>query len=356
MDDVSGLADRSETFSSFLTVSRKFGLTCVYVLHTIYPGRQNWQMIISQTKIFNIFPSSVQANTIIGMLSSFCTRYRHNYIPKRDLWINSLYFDISNSGTKQCLTIDTRDVNGSGPTKFRTQADSNKEQICHHNRNKRDNNFNSFLPVRKQTLSATEIIFPIVNIIDKTNRNNVIYSDINDELSDFKNDNVQYKRSLRGISASGTVGETRTDGTDRQQHRNDRQSGKGQDFFQNNKPSERKYITTRIKSRNFLSSIAYVGINKEDFYSENFIFDVYLLVTKNLNPFSLDRKLGDKNEHEMIYMLWKECMPQRFYQHIFKEKNFLYLNGKNVVQPKVSVSISRAISTLFLKLTKTRKK
>ena len=55
MDDVSGLANRSETFSNFLTVSRKFGLTCVYVSHTIYPGRQNWQMLISQTKILNIF-------------------------------------------------------------------------------------------------------------------------------------------------------------------------------------------------------------------------------------------------------------------------------------------------------------
>ena len=50
--------------------------------------------------------------------------------------------------------------------------------------------------------------------------------------------------------------------------------------------------------------------------NEGFVFDVYLLVTKNLNPFWLNRKLGDKNKHEMIYMLWKECMPQRFYQHI----------------------------------------
>ena len=37
----------------------------------------------------------------------------------------------------------------------------------------------------------------------------------------------------------------------------------------------------------------------------------------------------------MIYMLWKECMPQKFYKHICKEKNFHYLNGKNVLQPKV---------------------
>ena len=107
-------------------------------------------------------------------------------------------------------------------------------------------------------------------------------------------------------------------------------SAKSPDFFQDNKPSERKYTTTRIKSRNFLSNISYVGINKEDFYDENFIFDVCLLVTKNLNPFSLDRKLSDENKHEMIYMLWKECMPEKFYKHICKENNFLYLNRKNV--------------------------
>ena len=110
---------------------------------------------------------------------------------------------------------------------------------------------------------------------------------------------------------------------------------KSQDFFQDNNPPGKKYTATRVNSRNFLSNIAYAGINKEDFYNDHFIFDVYLLVTKNLNPFSLDRKLADKNKHEMIYMLWKECMPQKFYKHICKEKNFLYLNGKNVLQPKV---------------------
>ena len=34
MDDVSGLADRCEDFSNFLTVSRKYGFSCVYVFHT----------------------------------------------------------------------------------------------------------------------------------------------------------------------------------------------------------------------------------------------------------------------------------------------------------------------------------
>ena len=55
MDDISGLADKSDEFANFLTVSRKYGLMCVHIFHTIYPSRQNWQMIMSQTQIFNFF-------------------------------------------------------------------------------------------------------------------------------------------------------------------------------------------------------------------------------------------------------------------------------------------------------------
>ena len=55
MDDVSGLVDISENFANFLTVSRKFGFTCIYIFHTIYPTRNNWQMILLQTN-FLTFP------------------------------------------------------------------------------------------------------------------------------------------------------------------------------------------------------------------------------------------------------------------------------------------------------------
>ena len=47
MDDVSGLAGTSDEFAIFLTVSCNYGITCVYIFHTIYPSRQNWQMIVS---------------------------------------------------------------------------------------------------------------------------------------------------------------------------------------------------------------------------------------------------------------------------------------------------------------------
>ena len=62
MVNISGLTERSEAFANFLTVLQKFGLTCVYLFDAIYPTRQNWQMIISQTKILKFFPGSIQAS------------------------------------------------------------------------------------------------------------------------------------------------------------------------------------------------------------------------------------------------------------------------------------------------------
>ena len=123
------------------------------------------------------------------------------------------------------------------------------------------------------------------------------------------------------------------------------ESVKIQYFFQSNEDKiDRKYTSTRIRPRNFLSNIAYFGINREDFYNENFIFDVYLLITKNLNLFSLDRKLANKKKREMLYKLCKDCMPQKFYQHICKENSFLYLNVKNVLQSKVSEIINECLN------------
>ena len=68
-------------------------------------------------------------------------------------------------------------------------------------------------------------------------------------------------------------------------------------------PTRIKYSPTRIKSRNVLLNISYTDINKGNFYNENFILDVFILLLKNLNPFSLQRKTPDELKHEMVYML-----------------------------------------------------
>ena len=132
-------------------------------------------MIMLQTKIFNFFPGSVQASSIVRILSSFASRYKNTYSRNQNVWINRLYFEISNSRQKKCLTIDTRDVNDLGPGKFRTLADSGTEQICYYNRNNKDTSFNSFLAVRQETSFLGEITFFIVKVIDSINRHDYIF-------------------------------------------------------------------------------------------------------------------------------------------------------------------------------------
>ena len=54
----------------------------------------------------------------------------------------------------------------------------------------------------------------MVKTINKTNRNDAIYTDISDELDEFNHDIVQFEQSVRGISEDSN-GRKTTDGTKR---------------------------------------------------------------------------------------------------------------------------------------------
>ena len=108
-------------------------------------------MIMSETHIFNFFPGSINNNRILKTLSLFASRQKQNYLPNHQIWLNKLYFQISNSKEKNCLTTDTRDVNELGIGKFRTSADNREKQTCYFNKNKSDTHFTSFFAKRTQT-------------------------------------------------------------------------------------------------------------------------------------------------------------------------------------------------------------
>ena len=42
IDDISGLADKSNDFPHVLTVSQKFGYICLYIFHIIYLKKSVW--------------------------------------------------------------------------------------------------------------------------------------------------------------------------------------------------------------------------------------------------------------------------------------------------------------------------
>ena len=91
------------------------------------------------------------------------------------------------------------------------------------------------------------------------------------------------------------------------------------DFFFNNnasQPKNRKYKTKQktknkpyntaiFKSRNFLTSKSYNGVKEEDLFDRSFVFDIYVLTTKYINPFSLERKIFDVKDREVTNMFWE---------------------------------------------------
>ena len=72
------------------------------------------------------------------------------------------------------------------------------------------------------------------------------------------------------------------------------------------------FNTTRIKSRNFLTNISYNRVKEEDLFDRSFVFDIYVLTTKNINPFSLEREIFDVKDQGMINMFWGDCNEPSF--------------------------------------------
>ena len=51
-DDMSTIANKSKAFSHFLTGSRKYGYTYVYILHSLMQNNSDiWQPILANTKV-----------------------------------------------------------------------------------------------------------------------------------------------------------------------------------------------------------------------------------------------------------------------------------------------------------------
>ena len=115
-------------------------------------------MIMAQTHIFNFFPGSIHSGRVLKTLSLFASRQKNTYLPNQQVWLNKLYFQISNSNEKKSITVDTRDVNNLGPGKFRTMAENNTKQICYFNRNNSYSHYSSYLSKR---VNQENLVFSI---------------------------------------------------------------------------------------------------------------------------------------------------------------------------------------------------
>ena len=158
LDDVSGVADISKRFANFFRVSRKFGFYCVYVFHVIALATQNWQKIISQTNIFDIFLASVPQNAIVKILQSNCILQSKKYVPVRSLWLNRVFTDLAKSHEKHCLTKIVA-IKKTGPGRYRSAAENPDEQVCYFNNPNDNEYYNVFISKRIKAENSSEGIY-----------------------------------------------------------------------------------------------------------------------------------------------------------------------------------------------------
>ena len=104
--------------------------------------------IISQTNIFNIFPSSVPYNTVAKIIQSNCILQSKKYVPARSLWLSRVFTDLANSHKKLCLTIDSGSKNENGPGCYRSSADNPEKQVCYFNKPNDNVFYNTFISER----------------------------------------------------------------------------------------------------------------------------------------------------------------------------------------------------------------
>ena len=97
-------------------------------------------------------------------------------------------------------------------------------------------------------------------------------------------------------------------------------------------------------------------MKKEDLFDRSFAFDIQVFTTKNINPFCLERKMFDVKDREMIKMFWEDCNEPSSYKHICQLENFLYLNRKNIIYPRVAKIVMNYIEAHNKNFDKLKKK
>ena len=60
---------------------------------------------MSQTNVFNIFPSSVPYQTVARLLQSNVVRTTTKYISARSLWINKLFIELANDNVLRLTVV-----------------------------------------------------------------------------------------------------------------------------------------------------------------------------------------------------------------------------------------------------------
>lgn len=61
-------------FLTFLVVTQKFKYIFLFIFHIMYLEKVVWQLILTLGQIFNIFPSAVESDSFLNIVTNNCSR------------------------------------------------------------------------------------------------------------------------------------------------------------------------------------------------------------------------------------------------------------------------------------------
>ena len=117
------------------------------------------------------------------------------------------------------------------------------------------------------------------------------------------------------------------------------------------KKPKKKYSSTKVKARNFLTNISYNGIKNKDYENRSFVIDIFAYLILYFNPYNINGKFETELERSYINILRSMLLPQNFYIFISKKENIQLLNKRNA---KFHDAVE--IVTLFIENAENKKK
>ena len=93
---------------------------------------------------------------------------------------------------------------------------------------------------------------------------------------------------------------------------------------------KKKYSSTKVKARNFLTNASYTGVKKVDYENRSFVIDVFSYLILYFNPYNLGGKFETDPEKDYVNILWSFFLPVDFYNFVCKNENMKILNKTRV--------------------------
>ena len=162
-DDMTEVADRCKEFANFLTVSRKFAYTCIYLFHGL---KTSWGTMLGQTHIFVFFKRGFTSQADINILRDLAVQNDKDAIcTNRKNWVYQVFMDQVQKGPFEShLLIDTRRLNEDiPPAQYRGQSGNPTNQICYYVNKHNDNDYSTYI-----SKHIKDDIFKIDSLVGQT--------------------------------------------------------------------------------------------------------------------------------------------------------------------------------------------